>query len=116
MFNLNLISSSTGSNVALQSPTISCENFDLFKVISKHLVDDYVTDSPGHTISKGEAYFIGCNFEKSGKETKTDIVYQQSNDFTDVIVHPNEVFATNVDFNGKFSGTSVSTSHYVELY
>ena len=70
----NLIDSKNGSFIALQTPTIRCENCYLFKVISKNVADDYVTDSHGHTIGKEEPYFIGSSFEKSGKEMITHIV------------------------------------------
>ena len=72
----------------------------LFKITSKHVADDYVTDSHGHTIAKGEPYFVGCIFEKTAKEMKNHS-YQQSKGFADVFLHHNKVFATNVDFNVK---------------
>ena len=58
-----------GTYVALRTP-ISCESFYLFKITSKHLADDYLTDPHGHTIAKGESYFVGCIFEKTANEMK----------------------------------------------
>ena len=58
-----------GTYVASRTP-ISCESFYLFKITSKHLADDYLTDPHGHTIAKGESYFVGCIFEKTANEMK----------------------------------------------
>ena len=53
----------TDTYVTLQTPKQSIENFYLFKVKGKHVATEYVKDSQGHVIAKGEPYFLGIMYE-----------------------------------------------------
>ena len=54
-------------------------------------------------------------FEKAN-ESKTSIHYKQSKGFIDIYVVPNEIFATNVEFDGKVLSKHEYLSLCAELY
>ena len=105
----------TDTYVTLQTPKQSIENFYLFKVKGKHVATEYVKDSQGHVIAKGDPYLVGIMYEKT-MEKKNSMCYQPSKRFNDIVVHPNEVYATNVDFDGKTLSKCEYLSLCAELY
>ena len=51
--------------VSLNSPSNSNKMLYLLKIKRKDIASNYIQDSHGHTIAKGQPYFIGSIFEKT---------------------------------------------------
>ena len=97
MFDKNVIFDviSEGTYIGLRSSPGSLELFYVVKVSKKGIAKENMIDDYQHCIVAGKPYFAGHYLEKE-KECRNVIVYKHPKNIGEVLIHVNEIFATNI--------------------